>query len=183
LERAQGYLKLPSGCALTGQSHDYKRRGTTTLFAAREVATGKIIALDSKRRRRSEFLGFMNSVVAAFPGSELHVILDNLNTHKKNQRWLKNHPNVRFHFTPTRLSWLNQVETWCSFLQRQSLNGPRSRLQDHIDAFITAFNEQPSQSLGPRKRFTSDGSRIAVSLSSDYEATSMGEVGARSFKI
>src|SRR6266436_1205623 len=68
LERAQGYLKLPNGRALTGQSHDYKRHGTTTLFAALEVATGKIIATHSKRRRRVEFLDFMNSVTAAYPG-------------------------------------------------------------------------------------------------------------------
>jgi hypothetical protein len=75
LERAQGYLKLPNGRALTGQSHDYKRHGTTTLFAALDVATGRIIAAHSKRRRRVEFLGFMNSVVTAFPDRELHVIL------------------------------------------------------------------------------------------------------------
>ncbi|MHC2634236.1 hypothetical protein ACVIU7_005537 [Bradyrhizobium liaoningense] len=93
-----------------GQSHDYKRHGTTTLFAALEVATGKIIATHSKRRRRVEFLDFMNSVTAAFPNRKLHVILDNLNTHKKNEDWLKAHPNVQFHFTPTSASWLNQVE-------------------------------------------------------------------------
>src|SRR3981189_3397650 len=84
LERAQGYLKLPNGRALTGQSHHSKRHGTTTLFAALEVATGKIIAAHSKRRRRVEFLDFINSVTAVFPGRKLHVILDNLNTHKKN---------------------------------------------------------------------------------------------------
>ena len=100
LERAQGYLKLPNGRALSGQSHDYRRHGTTTLFAALEVATGKIIAEHSKRRRRVEFLGFMNRLVAAFPDRELHVVLDNLNTHKKNDRWLKKHPKVHFHFTP-----------------------------------------------------------------------------------
>src|ERR1700745_1400357 len=72
LERAQGYLKLPNGRALTGQSHDYKRHGTTTLFAALEVATGKVIAAHSKRRRRVEFLDFMNSVTAAFPNRKLH---------------------------------------------------------------------------------------------------------------
>src|SRR6266566_9231458 len=145
LERAQGYLKLPNGRALTGQSHDYKRHGTTTLFAALEVATGKIIAAHSKRRRRVEFLGFMNSVVAAFPDRQIHVILDNLNTHKKNERWLKKHPKVRFHFTPTRSSWLNQVEIWFSILQGQSLNGASftavEQLQEHIDAFIAAYNE------------------------------------------
>ena len=144
LERAQGYLKLPNGRALTGQSHDYKRHGTTTLFAALEVATGKIIAAHSKRRRRVEFLGFMNSLVAAFPDRELHVILDNLNTHKKNERWLKKHPKVRFHFIPTRSSWLNQIETWFSILQGQSLSGASftaiEQLQQHIDAFIAAYN-------------------------------------------
>ena len=139
LERAQGYLKLPNGRALTGQSHDYRRHGTTTLFAALEVATGRIIAAHSKRRRRVEFLGFMNSLVDAFPDRELHVILDNLNTHKKNERWLKKHPKVHFHFIPTRSSWLNQVETWFSVLQGQSLNGASftaiEQLQQHIDAF------------------------------------------------
>ena len=136
LERAQGYLKLPNGRALTGQSHDYKRHGTTTLFAALEVATGKIIAAHSKRRRRVEFLDFMNSVTAAFPGRKLHVILDNLNTHKKNEHWLKAHPNVQFHFTPTSASWLNQVEVWFSILQGQSLSGTSftslKQLQQHI---------------------------------------------------
>jgi transposase len=145
LERAQGYLKLPNGRALTGQSHDYKRHGTTTLFAALEVATGRIIAAHSKRRRRVEFLGFMNSLVATFPGRELHVILDNLNTHKKNERWLKKHPKVHFHFIPTRSSWLNQIETWFSILQGQSLNGASftaiDQLQEHIDAFIAAYND------------------------------------------
>jgi transposase len=145
LERAQGYLKLPNGRALTGQSHDYKRHGTTTLFAALEVATGKVIASHSTRRRRVEFLGFMNSVVAAFPDRELHVVLDNLNTHKKNERWLKKHPKVQFHFTPTRASWLNQVEIWFSILQGQSLSGASftavKQLQEHIDAFIRAYNQ------------------------------------------
>jgi transposase len=156
LERAQGYLKLPSGRALSGQSHDYKRHGTTTLFAALEVGTGKIIAAHSKRRRRVEFLGFMKNVVVAFPDRELHVILDNLNTHKKNERWLKKHPNVHFHFTPTQSSWLNQVETWFSILQRQSLTGASftsvEQLQEHIDAFIAAYNETAVPFAWTKKR-------------------------------
>jgi hypothetical protein len=93
LERAQGYLKLANGRALSGHSHDYKRHdykrhGTSTLFAAFEVATGKVTATHVKQRRRVEFLEFMDEVVAAYPDQELHVILDNLNTHKNNDAWL-----------------------------------------------------------------------------------------------
>ena len=146
LERAQGYLKLPNGRTLTGHSHDYKRNGTTTLFAAFEVATGKITAAHKKRRRRVEFLDFMNNIVALYPHTAIHVILDNLKTHKpKNDRWLKLRPNVHFHFTPTRASWLNQVEIWFSILQGKSLHGASftsvAQLREHIDAFIEAYNE------------------------------------------
>jgi len=146
LERAQGYLKLPNGRTLTGHSHDYKRNGTTTLFAAFEVATGKVKAAHKKRRRRKEFLDFMNEVVAAYPKTRLEVILDNLNTHKKNENWLACHPLVTFHYTPTRASWLNQVEGWFSILQGQSLTGASftsvEQLKEHIDAFIDNYNEQ-----------------------------------------
>lgn len=156
LERAQGYLRLPNGRALTGQSHDYTRHGTTTLFAALEVATGKVLASHSKRRRRIAFLDFMNSVVAAFPDRKLHVVLDNLNTHKKNERWLKSHPNVHFHFTPTRSSWLNQVETWFSILQGRSLSGASftavKQLQEHIDAFIATYNANARPFAWKKKR-------------------------------
>jgi transposase len=156
LERAQGYLKLPNGRALTGQSHDYKRHGTTTLFAALDVATGKVLATHTKRRRRIEFLAFMNSTIAAYPGCELHVILDNLNTHKKNEHWLKKHPNVQFHFTPTRASWLNQVEVWFSILQSQSLSGASftavKELQEHIDAFIRIYNDKAEPFVWTKKK-------------------------------
>ena len=145
LERAQGYLKLPNGRALTGHSHDYKRHGTTTLFAAFEVATGKVTAAHKTRRRRMEFLDFMNDIVAAHADTAIHVVLDNLNTHKpRNDRWLKRHPNVHFHFTPTRASWLNQVEIWFSILEGKSLHGTSftsvKKLREHIDTFIKAYN-------------------------------------------
>ena len=145
LERAQGYLKLPNGRALTGHSHDYKRHGTTTLFAAFEVSTGKVKAAHKKRRRRKEFLDFMDDVVAAYPNTRLEVILDNLNTHKENYGWLARHPHVTFHYTPTRASWLNQVEGWFSILQGQSLTGASftsvQQLKEHIDAFIRNYNK------------------------------------------
>lgn len=145
LERAQGYLKLPNGRALTGQSHEYTRNGTSTLFAAFDVASGRVAIGHYRRRRRIEFLDFMNRVVAAHPHQEIHVILDNLSTHKpKRERWLARHPNVRFHFTPTYSSWLNQVEIWFSILQSQSLAGASftsvRQLREHIDAFVHSYN-------------------------------------------
>ena len=96
-------------------------------------------------RRRLEFLDFINRIVAAHADTAIHVILDNLNTHKpRNDRWLRRHPNVHFHFTPTRASWLNQVEIWFSILQGQSLHGASftsvKQLREHIDAFIKAYN-------------------------------------------
>jgi transposase len=88
----------------------------------------------------------MNRIVAAHPDTAIHVVLDNLNTHKpKNGRWLKRHPTVQFHFTPTRASWLNQVEIWFSILEGKSLHGASfnsvAQLREHIDAFIKAYNE------------------------------------------
>jgi transposase len=146
LERRQGYLKLANGRALTGQSHDYKRHGTTTLFAAFNVRTGKVRGQHYKRRRRIEFLDFMNRIAAENPGREIHVILDNLSTHKpKDDRWLKRHPNVHFHFTPTKASWLNQVEIWFSILAGKALSGASfgsvTQLKAHIEAFIESYNE------------------------------------------
>ena len=144
LERAQGWLRLPDGKTVTGFSHEYKRHGTTTLFAALEVATGMVQVGHYPRRRRREFLDFMNCIVARYPDTELHVILDNLNTHKpKNDRWLARHPNVHFHYTPTHASWLNQIEIWFSILWRQALRGlnaisPRD-VRKAIDAFTKAY--------------------------------------------
>jgi transposase len=144
LERAQGYLRLPNGRALSGQSHDYKRHGTTTLFAALDLATGKVAAVHKKRRRRVEFLAFMDDIAAAYPDKEIHAVVDNLNTHKKNEGWLQAHPNVHFHFTPTRASWLNQIEVWFSILAGKSLRGASftsvAQLRQHIDDFITRYN-------------------------------------------
>jgi len=147
LERAQGWLRLANGKALTGYTHEYTRHGTTTLFAALEVATGLVKTGHFQRRRRREFLQFMNAIVAEHPNEEIHVILDNLNTHKpKHDRWLARHRNVHFHFTPTHASWLNQIEIWFSLLTRfalrpQSFTHPR-QVRQAIDLFTAAANEQ-----------------------------------------
>jgi transposase len=146
LERAQGYLKLPNGRALRGVSHEYKRHGTTSLFAALNVLTGTVVGGHYNRRRRREFLDFMNDVVALYPGREIHVILDNLSTHKpKHDAWLAHHPNVHFHFTPTHASWLNMIECWFSILVRAALRGASftspQQLREAIDNFIQKYNQ------------------------------------------
>lgn len=146
LERAQGWLRLPNGKALTGYNHDYKRHGTTTLFGALEVVTGLAKAGHFKHRRRREFLLFMNEIVASYSGKEIHVILDNLNTHKpKTDRWFSRHKNVHFHYTPTHASWLNQIEIWFSILARRALKGvsftsPR-QVREAIDRFLEVHNK------------------------------------------
>ena len=147
LERAQGYLRLPNGKTLSGFSHDYERHGTTTLFAAFNVLTGPIpLRHHRQRRRRREFLDFMNELIAPYDADQvIHVIVDHLSTHKpKHDRWLARHPNVHFHFTPTHASWLNQIECWFSILSRQALKGASftsvRELRQAIDDFIESYN-------------------------------------------
>ena len=150
LERAQGYLRFSDGQTFRGFSDRYKRHGTTTLFAALEVATGLVTTGHYKRRRRLEFLDFMNKLIRQYPeGQEIHVILDNLSTHtKKGGTWLARHPNVHFHFTPTGASWLNQIEVWFSILTVRLLrNGSftsAKELRDAIDRFTGAWCEDCS---------------------------------------
>jgi transposase len=145
LERAQGYLRLPNGKAVRGFSHEYKRHGTSTLFAALETATGEVIAGHYQRRKRVQFLDFLNRVISFHPDKEIHVIMDNLSTHKpKRDLWLSRHKNVHFHFIPTHASWLNQVEIWFSLLARYALKGASftspKQLREAIDRFIAAYN-------------------------------------------
>ena len=147
LERAQGWIRLPNGRALSGFTHEYKRHGTTTLFAALNVASGLVHAGHYRRRRRREFLDFMNELIFKYPDKELHVVLDNLNTHKpKEDRWLKAHPKVHLHFIPTHSSWLNQIECWFSILSRSSLRGASftsvRMLVEAIEAFVASWNQK-----------------------------------------
>ncbi len=162
LERAQGWLRLPNGQTVRGFNHEYKRHGTTTLFAALEVATGLVQTGHYPHRRRREFLDFMNEVIAGCPEKELHIVLDNLNTHKpKRDNWLKQHPHVRFHYTPTHASWLNQVERWFSILWRQALQGASftsvRQVRQAIDKFIAAYNPQAAPFEWHKKTITPTG--------------------------
>jgi len=134
-----------NGKALTGFAPEYTRHGTSALFAALNVASGQVKALHYQRRRRAEFLDFMNQVLAEHPQGEIQVVLDNLSTHKpKEDRWLRAHPRVRFHFTPTHASWLNQIEVWFSLLSRQALAHASftntAQLRQALDDFIAAYN-------------------------------------------
>ena len=150
LERAQGWLRLPNGKTLTGFNHEYKRHGTTTLFAALEVATGMVKTGHYKHRKRREFLDFMNDVVTGYADQEIYVVLDNLNTHNpKHDRWLQRHKNVHFFYTPTHASWLNQVEIWFSILWRQALRGASFTSPAQIRKAIDEFAEVHNSTAAP----------------------------------
>jgi transposase len=150
LERAQGWLRLPNGKAFRGFNHEYKRHGTTTLFASLEVATGLVKTGHYNHRKRREFLDFMNDVIAGYGDKEIYVILDNLNTHKpKHGRWLHRHKNVHFFYTPTHASWLNQVEIWFSILWRQALRGASFTSYFQIRRAIDAFTEVHNETAAP----------------------------------
>jgi len=146
LERATGYVYASDGKIVRGLKSTYKRHGTLNLFAALEVATGAIHTQTTTRKRRVEFLAFMDQLLAdlpVLPGRELHVILDNYCIHKRNGEWLAAHPTVTFHFTPTSASWLNQVEIWFGILSRKALKDGNFRnvqqLREAIEAFIAAY--------------------------------------------
>ncbi len=144
LERATGYVETDNGTIVRGLKSTYKRHGTLKLFAALEVATGAIRTQTTQKKRRVEFLEFMDHLVSDLPpGPEIHVILDNYCIHKKNDAWLAAHPTVSFHFTPTSASWLNQVEIWFGILSRKALRGASFRNLEHlrqaIEDFVAAY--------------------------------------------
>lgn len=148
LERHQGWLKMPNGRSLTGFSHEYKRRGTSTLIAALEVATGLVTAGHFKTKKKKDFMAFLDDVLKGMPPDrQIHIICDNFSSHKNlPQAWHDKHPTVAFHFTPTHASWLNQIETWFSILWRNSLRGASfdsvPALCQHMDHFIHAYNQE-----------------------------------------
>jgi transposase len=148
IERASGYVETDSGAVVRGLKNTYKRHGTLNLFAALEVATGQVQTKITDYKKRVDFQSFLDGVIADLPpNKEIHVILDNYSTHKKNEDWLaKYEGRVQFHFTPTSASWLNQIEIVFSLLQRKTLSGASFRskeeLSDAIAAFIRKHNER-----------------------------------------
>ena len=145
LDRTQPLLPM-TFCKTEKRTHDYTRHGTTNLFAALNTATSEVVGRCFARRRTEEFLKFMDQVVAAQDGQEIHVVLDNLSTHSGSDidQWLTKHPNVTFHFTPTGSSWLNQVEIWFGIITRQAIRRGTFRslrqLINTINTYITKWN-------------------------------------------
>jgi transposase len=129
-------------------THDYKRNGTATLFAALEIATGKVTDQCYERHGKAEFLAFLKKVARVYPRRELHVVLDNYHTHKHADinAWLAKHPRITLHFTPTSGSWLNLVEVFFGIITRQAIrrgsfdNVPQ--LIAAISTFIDGWNER-----------------------------------------
>ena len=149
LDRTQPGLPMKKGKAGT-MTHDYKRHGTTTLFAALDVLEGTVLGRCMQRHRHQEFIRFLNAIEAEAPvGKIIHVILDNYAAHKhpKVKAWLERHPRFVFHFTPTSCSWLNAVETFFSKLTRRRLRRGVFRsifdLQIAINRYVAETNADP----------------------------------------
>jgi DDE superfamily endonuclease/Winged helix-turn helix len=147
LNRTQPILPLRPGLPEKA-THDYQRNGTTTLFAALEVATGTITDRCYDRHGKAEFLDFLQRVARAYPRRRLHVVLDNYHTHKHEdiRRWLAKHPRITLHFTPTSGSWLNLVEVFFGIITRQAIRRGSfdnvNQLVAAIRAFIDAYNHR-----------------------------------------
>ncbi len=147
LERAAPVLPMQPHL-IERRSHDYIRHGTTTLFAALNIATGKVTARTAPRHRHQEFLTFLRQLARAYPGVDLHLVMDNYAAHKHAEvtAWLAANPRVHVHFTPTHASWMNMVEIWFSIAERQAIHRGSYRsvreLTHAIRAFIDGWNDR-----------------------------------------
>ncbi|QQG66074.1 IS630 family transposase [Desulfobulbus oligotrophicus] len=151
LDRTQPMLPMRPG-QIERRTHDYKRNGTTNLYAAFDILTGQVLGRTTKRHRAKEFLDFLRQLNRAVPAEvALHVILDNSSTHKTADvmQWLKAHPRFTFHFTPTSTSWLNAVESWFGQLERRAIHRgvftSVKDLRDEIHRFIKQHNNRSAK--------------------------------------
>ena len=149
LDRSQPVLPMRPGQA-ERRSHDYTRHGTTSLFAALEMKTGRVVGQIHRRHRTHEFRKFLDAIDAAVPPHlDAHLILDNYGTHKTPliHRWLVKRPRFHLHFTPTGASWINMVERWFALLTdkqiRRGVFRSTQQLEQTIRAYIETYNEQP----------------------------------------
>ncbi|WP_291523034.1 IS630 family transposase [Branchiibius sp. NY16-3462-2] len=147
LDRTAPMLPMQPGLPAR-RTHDYKRHGTSTLFAALEVATGQVTGACKNRHRHQEFLAFLKQVAKAYPEQDLHLVMDNYAAHKhpKVNEWLEQNPRIAVHFTPTSASWMNMVEIWFGIIERQAIHrGTFTSVPDlnaKIRAFITGWNDR-----------------------------------------
>lgn len=147
LDRTAPMLPMTPG-QIERRTHDYKRHGTTTLFAALEIATGQVTGALKPKHRRQEFLSFLRQLDRAYPEQDLHLVMDNYATHKTAEvtDWLEKHPRFHVHFTPTSGSWLNLVEVWFGIIDRQAIRrGIFTSVKDlnkKIREFITGWNKR-----------------------------------------
>jgi transposase len=150
LDRTAPMLPMKPG-QVERHTHDYKRNGTTHLFAALEVATGKVTTQTRARHTGADFLAFLREIERAYPQGELEVVLDNVSSHKTPavREWLDGHPRVSFHFTPTSASWMNQIETWFGILSRQAIRRGNFRSVKELIAMINAFTAQWNEGSTP----------------------------------
>jgi transposase len=165
LDRTQPGLPMKKGRAGT-MTHDYKRNGTTTLFAALNVLDGTVIGRNMQRHRHQEFIRFLNAVEAEVPAGKLiHAIVDNYATHKhpKVRAWLANHPRWTFHFTPTSASWLNAVEGFFAKLTRRRLKRGVFRSVVDLQAAINRFVEETNADPKPFV-WTADPDRVLAAV-------------------
>lgn len=146
LDRTQPLLPMGIGYC-QGVTHDYVRHGTTTLFAALNIATGRVIAQCKRRHRHQDFLRFLRHLDANVPPDlDVHLVVDNYATHKhaRVKRWLAARGRYHVHFTPTYASWLNQVETWFNIITQRAIRRGTFRsvkqLTQRIDAFVQKYN-------------------------------------------
>jgi transposase len=150
LDRTQPMLPLRPG-QVERHTHDYTRHGTTCLFAALEVGSGKVTTDHRSRHTGADFLAFLQRVERAYRGQELHIVLDNVSTHKTPdvRAWLTKHPRITFHFTPTSASWMNQIETWFGILTRQAVRRGSFASVEELIAMIDAFTRQWNTGSSP----------------------------------
>ena len=147
LHRTQKVLPMQPGHD-EQRTHDYVRHGTTTLFAALEIATGQVTGQCKNRHRHQEFLAFLKHVARTYPGRELHLVMDNYAAHKRPEikAWLSANPRIHVHFTPTSGSWLNLVEVWFGIIERQAIRrgtfGSVRDLTIKIKQFIDGWNDR-----------------------------------------
>jgi transposase len=147
LDRTAPMLPMQPGLP-ERRTHDYVRHGTATLFAALEIATGKVTATCQPRHRHQEFLRFLRQIARAYPGQDLHLVMDNYAAHKhpRVKTWLAANPRIHVHYTPTSASWMNLIEVWFGIIERQAIHRGTFRsvrdLTTKIRAFIDGWNDR-----------------------------------------